>query len=302
MRRKDQVDAFGAAALVGFSALLGFNQVVVKLVNGGLQPVFNAGLRSVLAAVVVLAWMRWRNVPLRGEPGTLAWGMLSGAVFGAEFLCLFIAIDLTTVARVSVIFYSMPIWLAIMAHLLVSGDRLTARKVLGLALAMAGVAWAILDRDSGQGTLGGDLLALAGALGWAAIALITKVSPFSRLEPEAQLFWQVAVSAPLLLLLAPLFGPLIRDFHPVLALGVAFQVALVAVGFLCWFWLLKVYPASGVASFAFLSPVFGVVFGWLVLGETVGLSLWGALALVAAGLVLINRAPRVAAISAQTGR
>ena len=66
-------------------------------------------------------------------------------------------------------------------------------------------------------------------------------------------------------------------------------VAIASGGFLFWFWLLKIYPASGVASFSFLSPIFGVAFGWLILGETIGLSLWAALGLVCAGLILINR-------------
>lgn len=303
MRRKEHIDAVGAVALTGFSAALGFNQVVVKLVNGGLQPVFNAGLRSAIVVVVLLGWMRFRGVPLRIVPGSGWAGLAIGVVFAVEFLCLFVALDLTTVARTSVIFYSMPVWLGLAAHLLIPGDRLTARKSAGLALAMAGVGWALLDRSgNGEARLMGDLLALGAAWGWAFIALLTKVSPFSRLEPEVQLMWQVAVSAPLLLLAAPLFGPLVREFEPWMTLGVAYQVALVSIGFLAWFWLMKIYPASGVASFSFLSPVVGVIFGWVLLGERVGWSLWASLGLVAVGIVLINRPPRASAMSAQTGR
>lgn len=64
---------------------------------------------------------------------------------------------------------------------------------------------------------------------------------------------------------------------------------MVAIAFLFWFWLMSIYPASSVASFSFLSPVFSVLLGWLILGERVGPSIWGALGLVALGLVLINR-------------
>jgi len=56
-----------------------------------------------------------------------------------------------------------------------------------------------------------------------------------------------------------------------------------------WFWLMTIYPASSVASFSFLSPVFSVLFGWWLLGETVGVQIWLALAMVAAGIILINR-------------
>jgi len=72
--------------------------------------------------------------------------------------------------------------------------------------------------------------------------------------------------------------------------GLAYQIlAIASFGFLAWFWLMKIYPASGVASFSFLSPVFAVVLGWLILGEEIGLTTLIALALVAGGLILINR-------------
>ena len=293
MDRKDRIDAFGAVSLVAFSALLGLNQVVIKVVNEGVQPVFAAGLRSAGAVLLLYLWMRVRGGRPQVLPGTAWSGLACGLLFGVEFVFLFVALDLTTVARASVIFYSMPVWLALAAHLLIAGDRLSGRKAVGLALAMAGVAWAILHRaGSGGVSLLGDILALLAAICWAAIAVLARATSFSRVAPAMQLYWQVGVSAVLLLALAPLFGPLLRDIAPVHVAGMAFQIVAVATGaFLFWFWLLKIYPASGVASFSFLSPIFGVAFGWLILGETVGRGLLAALALVCLGLVLINRAP-----------
>jgi drug/metabolite transporter (DMT)-like permease len=297
MERKDRIDAFGAASLVLFSVLVGFNQVVIKVVNDGLQPVFSAGLRSTGAILCVGLWMWARGIPFRIAPGTVVPGLLLGVFFGIEFLLLFLALDLTGVARISVIFYSMPVWLTIAAHFLLPGDTITRRKALGLALALAGVAWAMADRDAGgvEPSLAGDLAALAAAVFWAGIALVARATPISREAPEIQLFWQVVVSAVLLMAAAPFFGPLIRDLQPIHLWGLAFlTVVVVSAGFIFWFWLLKVYPASGVASFSFLAPVFGVIFGWLVLGEEIGLTIIGALVLVAAGIVLINRPARAA--------
>ena len=94
----------------------------------------------------------------------------------------------------------------------------------------------------------------------------------------------------MLVLLALGFGPLIRDLQPLHIWGLAFQAICVAsLGFLFWFHLMKIYRASGVASFSFLSPVLAVIFGWLILGEEIDAQVWGALALVAVGLILINR-------------
>lgn len=294
MERKDRIDGFGAVSLTAFAALLAFNQVLIKLVNTGLQPVFFAGLRSVLAALCLWAFLTWRGRHPRLARDMAGPGVLIGLVFAAEFVFLFIALDLTTVTRTSVIFYSMPVWLALGAHLLIPGERIGRARALGLALAFAGVAWAIVNRGGGNGeaSLAGDLCALGAAFCWAGIALCARVTRLRETRAETQLFWQVVVSAPVLIALSPLFGPLVRDLQPIHLAGLAFQaVVVVAAGFMFWLWLLSVYPASGVASFSFLTPIFGLAMGWMWLGESLGPGLFGAAALVAAGILLINRVP-----------
>ena len=187
----------------------------------------------------------------------------------------------------------MPVWLAIMAHFVIPDDRVSPLKALGLGLALAGVAVAIVTRDDGAGSFWGDLAALGAAVGWAATALLAKASPLSRVRPEIQLLWQVGVSAPILLIAALFVGPLIRDLAPIHIAGLLFQIIIVvSAGFIFWLWLLSIYPASGVASFSFLSPVLAVGLGWLMLGEEVGPNLIAALGLVALGILLINRPPR----------
>ena len=290
MEKKSNIDLFGAVALTGFALLLAFNQVVIKVTNGGLQPVFFAGLRSAGAVVCIYAYLKWRGIPIRFNASAVKWGTVAGVLFAAQFICLFIALDLTTVGRTGVIFYTMPVWLAVFAHFLLPNDKLTILKVIGLILAVLGVAWALLDRESGEANFWGDLMALAGAIFWALIALVAKGTAFKEERPEIQLFWQVLVSIPILLLAAPFFGELIRDLQPIHIAGLIFQiVVVVSAGFIFWLWLLSIYPASGVASFSFLSPVMSVFLGWLLLGEQVGSQLLFALALVAVGIVLINR-------------
>ena len=63
-----------------------------------------------------------------------------------------------------------------------------------------------------------------------------------------------------------------------------------------WLWLLTIYPAAGVASFSFLTPILGLSFGWLMLNEPIGPGILGAGALVATGILLINRRPADAAV------
>lgn len=293
MERKDRIDAFGGTALVLISLLLGLNQVMIKVTNAGLQPVFSAGMRSVLAAVLVLAWALWRGKKLSISDGSLVPGILTGILFAIEFIFLFLALDYTTVGRVSIFFYSMPVWMTLGAHFLVPGERINGRKALGLAAAMAGVVWAMADRGAGGGSVLGDALCTVGAMCWAAIGLTARVTKMNRAVPEMQLLYQLVVSAFILIPLAFFFGPLIRQLEPWhLGVFAVMVVGVVAIGFNVWFWILSIYPASDMASWAFLSPVFGVIFGWLLLDEQLSPTIIGALVLVSAGIVLINRRPR----------
>ena len=295
MERKENIDLFGALALTVFSLLLAFNQVVIKVANGGFSPVFMACLRSIGGALLVFLWIRFRRKPVAMPPGATVWGVMLGLLFGFEFTCLFTALDLTTVSRASVIFYTMPVWLSLAAHVLIPGERIDRTKALGLILAVCGVALAFADRggEARSPSLLGDILSLVGAFLWAGIALVVRATPAGNAAPETQLFWQLAVSAPILFVGSLFFGPFIRDLAPIHVGALAFQiVAVVTVGFLVWFWLLKIYPASGVASFSFLTPIFAVLLGWLLLDEEISLSVWAALVLVAAGILLVNRPQR----------
>ncbi|MEO0546444.1 MAG: DMT family transporter [Pseudomonadota bacterium] len=292
MERKERIDAFGAFWLVTFSGLLGLNQVLVKIMNTGLQPVFQAGLRSLLALPIVILVALVMRSKLSIRDGSLLGGLLCGLLFAGEFILLFLALDYTTVARTSIFFYTMPFWVALAAHFLIPGEQLTRVRTTGLALAMAGVVVALLDQSApaSPNALLGDLMCLVGAMMWAGIALSARLTHLSRSTPHMQLVYQLAVSTPVVLLVAPLFGPLVREFETHHAAIFSFQVVvIVSFGFAGWFWLLARYPSSDMASFGFLAPVFGVFFGWLILDETVGPRLVLALVLVAIGIVLVNK-------------
>jgi len=286
------MDAPGTLIMIALSVLFGFNQVSIKIVNAGFNPVLAAGLRSVIALACVLVWMRWRGIALTAPRATWPIGLAMGGCFALEFCLIYLSLDYTTVTRSTVMLYTMPVWLAIAAHFLLPGERITPAKAAGLALAFGGVALAMVDQGSvpeGRVTLPGDLLALGGALGWAAVAFVARKAGARGIGPYMQLVWMVAISAPLLMLAAPAFGDLIRAPDILSVTGLLFQgVIVVAAGFLIWFFMLATYPASSVASFSFLSPILGLLLGWGVLGEPLGWGLAVAGGLVAGGLVLIN--------------
>jgi len=224
--------------------------------------------------------------------GSLPWGMLMGTLFALEFALLFMALDYTTVSRVSLFFYSMPLFTALGAHFLLREERLHAGKLMGLAIAFVGLSVGLMDDTSQpqRGSWVGDLLAIGGAICWSAIALGIRGTVLIECSSEQVMLYQLGVSAVLLLAAAPLFGDTVRELTPDILGIFAFQVIAVAsVGYLLWARILTIYPVGNMASFSLLAPMFGVFSGWLIFDDPLTLRFCLALSFVAAGLLLINR-------------
>lgn len=302
---REHIDALGASLLIGFSALLGLNQALVKLVNAGMAPIFQSGTRSALAFLVLLIWTWATRARLDFRNGSVPWGIAAGMLFALEFAMLFVALDYTTVARASLFFYTMPLFTALGAHALIAGERLTPLRLLGLGVAIAGVAVALADDTSAPSAQSwiGDALAILGAIAWSAITLMMRTTPLVRCSSEQIMLYQLGVSALLLLAAAPIAGHGIRVLTPELVGIFLFQVvAIVSLGYLLWARILAVYPVGNMASFGLLAPVFGVLAGWVVFDDPLTPAFFVALTLVGAGLVLINLRPKRRAATGDESR
>ena len=294
MEKKNKIDTFGAIALISFSLLLGINHVVIKIVNDGLNPIFFAGIRSFIAFLFIILWMKITKKTIVFNTKNKIICLVAGLVFALEFLFLFLALDFTSVSRNSIIYYSMPLWLTILLFFTKNKENLSFIKLFGLILAFSGVVISVYNNDTGliinSSSLFGDFLAFLAALFWALLIIIAKNSNFNKETPEMQLLWMVMVSGPILICFSFFIENPIRDFQIIHFWGLLFQsIVVVAGGFLFWLWLLSKYPASGVASFSFLTPLFTIFFGWLILSEVMTPDFLFAAFLVIIGLILINK-------------
>jgi len=290
-----RIDARAGLIVLACCAAWGFNQVAIKVANQGISPMLQAGLRSAIATVIVLAWAMRRGTPLFERDGTLVAGIAAGLLFALEFLLMYVGLDHTTASRGVIFLYLAPFAVALGAHVFIPGDRLTWTKTAGLLAALAGLAVAM-----GEGvlaperpTLTGDLLTLAAAVAWGATTVLVRASALRFVSTEKTLIYQLAVSAMVLPLASTLMGePGIVDLSPRVLTAFGYTVVIVAVvSYLAWFWLVRTYPPTRLAAFTFLSPVFGVMAGLAVLGEEPTVSLGVALVLIAAGIWLVNREP-----------
>lgn len=292
----------GAIALVLMLCLTwGFNQIAIKLVLREIPPYTQAALRSAGALLVILGIAWFRGVKLFERDGTLGAGIFVGAIFGLEFLVIFHGLELTTASRAVVFLYTMPFFVALGAYQFL-GERLRAAQWAGLAVSFAGVAVAIgvPQANVTASVLLGDLFMIAGAAMWAATTLVVKRTKLITAAPEKALGYQVGLSIPILGIGALVAGERIPAVPGTLTVSLlAFQAFwVVGLTFLLWFGLIKTYSASKLAAFTFITPLFGVVGGYLILGDQLTPAFGLAALLVIAGLVLVNRPARSAATNA----
>lgn len=176
MPSRDRLTSGAMLTLVVLGTIWGVNMVTIKISNQGLAPVTSAGLRSGVASLLLMAWMRFRGIRLFHSRNIVLWGAWAGILFGAEFLLLYAGLDRTSASRGIVLLYTCPFWVAAGAHFYLPNDRLTWSKSIGLLLAFMGTASVMgqhaLTFDSE--TLYGDLLALGAGLAWGVTTLVIK--------------------------------------------------------------------------------------------------------------------------------
>jgi len=300
--RRPHLDARAVVLLLGCCAVWGLGQVAAKLTLAEIPPLLQAALRSAGAALLLLAWCRWRGPSfwhsVMQRDGSARGGWLAGALFAAEFACIFIGLQYTSASRMVVFIYIAPFVVALGMPFIARSEKLSSWQLLGLVAAFAGVVWAFYEGfmrpTAGPMQWLGDALGLAAAVLWGLTTLVLRGSRLGQVVPEKALLWQLGVSALALAAASVAAG----EAWPQRLTGaslwpLAFQTVVVTfASYLVWFWLVRHYPATRVAAFTLLTPVFGLLAGVWLLGEPLTARLMLALVAVCAGIALVNLAPR----------
>ena len=287
------LDALAAAIVVALCLSWGFNQVATKLAIHDIPPLTQATIRSVIAALIVAGWCRLRGIPLLTRDGTLAAGIVAGVFFAIEFILIYQGLVYTTATRAVLFIYLAPFFVVLGARIFLPADRFHLPQWAGLALSFAGmlVAFGVPPPALDPRQIIGDVMMVGAAMLWAATTLLIKASRLSRVSSEKVMLYQLVVSGPVLAIAAFVAGEHIPTAPSALALGaLAYQTLwVVSVTFVVWFALVVRYSANRLSAFTFLTPLFGVAAGHLVLGEPLTPAFAAAVALVVGGLMLVNR-------------
>ncbi|WP_329547478.1 EamA family transporter [Streptomyces sp. NBC_01356] len=270
------------------AAVWGVNFTVIEIGLDHFPPLLFSALRFLVAALPAVFFVGRPKVAWK-------WIVAVGLVLGvAKFGLLFIGMDAGMPAGLSSLVLQIQAVFTALIAITFLGERLTGVRLLGMAVALCGVCLAAVD-EGGAGPLGAFALVIAAAACWGLSNVLTrKASP-----PDALNFMVWVSTVPVLPLLGLSLlteGPS-RDLAALRALdwqgaGVVVYVAWITTvfGFGAWGWLLHRHPASTVAPFSLLVPVFGMSSAAVFLGESISPLRWGAAALLVGGVGLTSLA------------
>jgi drug/metabolite transporter (DMT)-like permease len=293
-QNSQHIPALSVTLLVLVCLTWGGNIVSIKITTLALSPLLSAVFRSLGAIAVLWLYAVWRKERIMIPRRDLGHGIMIGIFFGGFFFFLYWGSTLTDASRASILVNANPLWVALGAHFLLTHDRITRRKSVGLICSFLGLTLVFQAKSSTSGSVHwlGDLMELLSGFFWAASVIYIKKYPARRTQLQT-LFVQLLFSLPILVL-GWLFiehkGPIALTF--VVVANLLYQAVIVGfLSYLVWLYLIRLHPVSRVSAFVFLAPLFGVLMSGLLLGEKLSLLLCAGLALVTSGIYLVNSSP-----------
>jgi drug/metabolite transporter (DMT)-like permease len=278
---------------VAVHSLWGGNAVAIKLSLEAFPPMWTAFLRFSLAVVCVALWAGFRGIPMRPKRSEWWWLVLLGIFFSIQIGVMNIGFEHTSGSIGSILMATNPIFVALWAHLLVAGDRLTRQRIIGLAVAFLGAAVVILQSGPLDGAtavgVGSGLVFLSAALLGGRLAYTGRL--LQRMDEVRVVLWQMVISVPVFGVAAFMSENILWErvgLAPIA--GIVYQGLVVAgLGFMLLTYLMKRYSTSVIASFNFVSPISGVLLSVLLLGDQMTVHVLAGVALVGTGLYLVAR-------------
>jgi drug/metabolite transporter (DMT)-like permease len=262
-------------------------------------PFLLAGMRFLIAGIVLYGWMRGRGTP---SPTAREWGaasLLAVLIFVFDYGLLFWAERRVPSGIAAVMMATIPVFMAIAEIVVLRTQRLTLRLGLALLVGLAGVAVLVGHSVSlGEAAVdrAGACALLVAAISWSAAASLSRrlPSPASKVMSSGV---QMLAGGVFLLLAATLLG----EFHGFHAQAVSREawlalayliVAGSILGFTAYVWLIHHESPTKVGTYAYVNPVVAVLVGYFLGGEAIGLRTVAGTLLVLVSVVVITTTPK----------
>jgi drug/metabolite transporter (DMT)-like permease len=293
------IAAFAAIYLIWGSTYLG-----IAIAIQTAPPFLMAGVRFIIAGLLLYGWMRLRGAPRPTLPNwraaTVVGGLLllggNGAVVWAE--------QRVPSGIAALLVATLPVWLVLLDWARPQGQRPNGLVLAGLALGLVGVGVLVGPATLAGGAridVIGSLVLVGGSISWAVGSLYSRQASLPQ-STALGMAMQMLAGGGLLLLAGTITGewPTL-DIGAISAASAGAILYLIVfgslIGFTAYMWLLRVVPPARVATYAYVNPVVAVLLGWLVLGEPVSARTSIAAAIIIGAVALIVSARSVPAAS-----
>ncbi|MEA2000546.1 MAG: DMT family transporter [Actinomycetota bacterium] len=265
--------------------------------NDGVPPMALVAIRAVLAAVLLYVLLRLRGRRMPRDMATWSTGLVQGVFqLSVPFVLFTLAYDNASAGFVGLLVALIPLATAILAHFLLPDEPLHLAKVVGLAVAFAGVAFLLLSGDSGLEEGGEPLLAALLSIG--AVLSLSFAGVFAKgradsFDPMEVTWMQFTVGVGLV-------GATMFVFEGMPGVISAWGWTLIAyltvigsiIPFLLFFWLLQQVSSTKASLVGYVVPLVALVSGMVLLDEKLQVGLVVGGGLILAGVVLTDRAER----------
>ncbi|HEX7819593.1 EamA family transporter [Novosphingobium sp. FGD1] len=292
MNARKAIDGKALIYMIGLCAIWGMQQTAVKLAAPAMPEILQVALRSGVALVVIAGIAAVRRETGWFFKGTWKAGLVIGLLFGLEYFLVTQGLRFTTASHISIFLYTSPIFAALGLHMRLPEERLDAAQWVGIAVAFLGIVFAFAGRAGGvriDTGLIGDALGIAAGAAWGLTTIALRLSALSNAPTTITVSYQLAGAFFLLTILSFVLGQVSLTATPILIASMAFQIIMVGLlSFLLWFSLLRRYLASQLGVLSFMTPIFGITFGALILNDPLDGGFIAGAVLVLTGIFLVG--------------
>ena len=295
MTTRKAIDGRATGIMVVLCMIWGIQQVFLKAVGPDMAPTMQIAVRSGASAILVGILLHFQKNLIIFSDGLWRPGVLAGFCFSMEYLMVGEGLRYTTASHMVMFLYTAPIFAGLGLHWLLPDERLKPVQWLGIGLAFAGIVITFYGRDpqaaeaSGSNMLLGDIFGLLAGLAWGATTVVVRCSALARVSATRTVFYQLVTAFIILTACAGALGQTYFHPTPLLWANLAFQTLVIAfASFLAWFWLMRNYLASRLGVLSFMTPLFGITFGVMILDDPLETNFVIGSILVMLGIVLVS--------------
>ena len=290
MQKERKNLSFRAASLdLVLSFLWGGHPTALKVALPYAPPIRQGWMRFVISAIVILFWARYKRVSLIPTKAEIKPLVQLGILFSVQLLFLNIGISKTSVSSSVILNSTYPIWVITLGHFFIKGDNFTFIKFSGVMIAYLGIIITYFDSFGNSSFLLGNSFCLASGF-LLGVRTIFLAKGSESIAPLKLLMAQAFFGSLIFILLSVIFESDPYKFSLILLISILYQGAIVAgFNFIANIWLLKNYKPSQVTVIHLSQPIFGILIGYVVLGEKIGLLVVLGAAFVILGSVLVRK-------------